>query len=543
MHIQLNGKPLCKIAETRLVDVYQLLGKYSFTFHLDKRQGMLDIMNPLEGCRVVLESKMTEIVDRLWYPIQSTLSQAGLRVTIVDSEDTRKQLLSESNRQRQGIWISAVPDDAMEVSVHYYFHHRKQSKQLAQLLIMNMLKHGELPIRGASLNWKDRSNYQLSLTGQSWTSVALAYGGFLRMSTEQLVQLGNGITRAAASYFSYLPILDVIEKLRAMDNGVGSESDRGNEKSPVTTEVRHAEDIASLREEEATVPHVQTSFMDAPNMHQSVEYSRRDELEPHEHSKQRGYREARLAQEARSAYEGSGANIVEHSEERVSVHELEHGNELNEQVYWHKYKDDEVPAGDDWQEEDVEEAVDIVGKNHNDTGYDDDMFVNRSVLVAEYEWEDKEKSHESPTVDEPDALHKREQSDSRLIGVEERETGLSVDDGRWLHNQKDDKMSIPIHEEQAHRERQVESDELEGREQEQVKDKRRQAPAYSTFTWLHANTVKRADGASMQSGSLLSYMNQKSLTSQPRSPKDPAQDLLLMQRERAKREQSSTDQS
>jgi len=335
------------------------------------------------------------------------------------------------------------------------------------------------------------------------------------LSTEQLVQLGNGITRAAASYFSYLPILDVIEKLRAMDNGEGSESDRENEKSPVTTEVRHAKDIVSLREEEATVPHVQTSFMDAPNMHQSVEYSRRDELEPHEHSKQRGHREERLAQEARSAYEGSGANIVEHSEERVSVHELKHGNELNEQVYWQKYKDNEEPAGDDWQEEDIEEAVDIVEESLNDTGYDDDMFVNRSVLVAEYEWEDKEKSHDSPTVVEPDALHKGEQSDSRLIGVEE----------------------------QAHRERQAESDELEGREQEQVKDKKRQAPAYSTFTWLHANTVKRADGASKQSGSLLSYMNQKALTSQPRSPKDPAQDLLLMQRERAKREQSSTDKS
>ncbi|MCM3290295.1 hypothetical protein M3661_09160 [Paenibacillus sp. MER 180] len=514
MHIQLNGKPLCKIAETRLVDVYQLLGKYSFTFHLDKRQGVLDIMNPLEGCRVVLESKMTEIVDRLLYPIQSTLSQAGLRVTIVDSEDTRKQLLSESNHQRQGIWISAVPDDAMEVSVHYYFHHRKQSKQLAQLLIMNMLKHGELPIRGATLNWKDRSNYQISLTGQSWTSVALTYGGFLRLSSEQLVQLGNGITRAAASYFSYLPILDVIEKLRAMDNGEGFESDRKNEASPVTTEVRHAEDIASLREEEATAPHVQTSFMDVSNMHQSVDNSSRDELEPHEHSKQRGHREARLAQEARSAYEGSGTAAVEHSEERVSVHELEHGNELNEQVYWEKYKDNEEPSGDDWQEADVEEAVDIE-KSLNDTGYDDDMFVNRSVLVAEYEWEDKENMYDSPTVVEADELYKGEQSDSRSIGVKE----------------------------QAHHERLAELVELERREQEQVEDKKRQASAYSTFTWLHANTVKRADGASKQSGSLLSYMNQQSLTSQPRRPKDPAQDLLLMQRERAKREQSSTDKS
>ncbi|WP_044353984.1 hypothetical protein, partial [Paenibacillus sp. E194] len=127
--------------------------------------------------------------------------------------------------------------------------------------------------------------------------------------------------------------------------------------------------------------------------------------------------------------------------------------------------------------------------------------------VAEYEWEDKEKSHDSPTVDEAEEI------------------------------------SIPLHEEQAHRERQAESDELKGREQEQVKDNKRPIPAYSTFTWLHANTVKRADGASKQSGSLLSYMNQKSLTSQPRGPKDPAQDLLLMQRERAKREQSSTDKS
>lgn len=534
MHIQLNGKPLCKIAETRLVDVYQLLGKYSFTFHLDKRQGVLDIMNPLEGCRVVLESKMTEIVDRLWYPIQSTLSQAGLRVTIVDSENTRKQLLSESNHQRQGIWISAVPDDAMELSVHYYFHHRKQSKQLAQLLIMSMLKHGELPIRGASLNWKDRSNYQISLSGQSWTSVALTYGGFLRLSTEQLVQLGNGITRAAASYFSYLPILEVIEKLRAMDNGGGSASDKKNEASPVTTEVRHAEDIASLLEEEATVPHVQTSFMDAPNMHQPVENSRRDELESHEHSRQRGHRKARLAQEARSAYEGSRADIVEHSEERVSWHEPE-------QEYWQDYKNNEKSAGDDWQEADVEEAVDIE-KNLNDSGYDDDMFVNRSVLVAEYEWEDKENIHNSPSVDEPDALNKGKKSISRSIGVEERGTGTSVG-GRWRHKPKTDEMSNPLHEERAHRERQVDSDELESREQEQVEDKKRQAPAYSTFTWLHANTVKRADGACKESGSLLSYLNQKSLMSQPRIPKDQVQDLLLMQRERAKREQPSTDKS
>lgn len=508
MHIQLNGKPLCEIAETRLVDVYQLLGKYSFTFHLDKRQGVLDIMNPLEGCRVVLESKMTEIEDRLWCPIQSTLSQAGLRVTIVDSEDTRKQLLSEPNHQRQGIWISAVPDDAMELSVHYYFHHRKQSKQLAQLLIMNMLKHGELPIRGATLNWKDRSNYQISLAGQSWTSVALTYGGFLRLSTEQLVQLGNGITRAAAAYFSYLPILDIIEKLRAMDNGDGSVSNNKNEASPDTTEVRHAADITSRQEEEATVPHVKTSFMDAPDMHQPVENSRRDELEPHERSRQWGHREARRAQEARSAYEGSRADIVEHSEERVSGHEPE-------QEYWQDYKNSEESAGDDWQEADAVEEVDIVEKSLNDTGYDDDMFVNRSVLVAEYEWEDKENIHDSPSVDEPDALYKREQSDSRSIGIEER----------------------------AHRELQADSDELEGREQKQLEDKKRQAPAYSTFTWLHANTVKRADGASKQSGSLLSYMNQKSLMSQLRTPKDPAQDLLLMQRERAKREQSSTDKS
>lgn len=216
MQIQLNGKLLCTIDETQLSDVYQLLGKHPFTFHLNKTKGILDIVNPLQGCCIVLESKMTEVVDRLFYPVQSILSEVGLSVTIVESERARKQVLSRPNMQQEGIWITAMPDEVMEVNIHYFLHHMKQGKRLSQLLMMNIMKYADIPIRRANLNWRNYC-YKISLLGHPWTMVTLAYGEFLYLSVEQLSLLSYAITRGMAFYFSPLPILDVVEQLREME--------------------------------------------------------------------------------------------------------------------------------------------------------------------------------------------------------------------------------------------------------------------------------------------------------------------------------------
>lgn len=530
MHIQLNGKPVCTIDETRLIDVYQLLGKHSFTFHLDKERGILDIMNPLQGCRIVLESKMAEIVDRLWHPIQSTLSQAGLRVTIVNSEDTRKQVLNESNNQRQGIWISAVPDDAMEVSVHYFFHHRKQSKQLSQLLVMNMLKYSELPIRGASLNWKDRSNYQLSLAGQSWTSAALTYGGFLRLSTEQLMQLGNGITRAAASFFSYLPILDVIEKLRAMEKRDGFEAKSVITEQPALIARLHQEDTVSLQVEETQEAQVQPS---PSSQTEAIAYS-------HEQVKKPGRfdLEEKFAQEEElhSPHYKQRDKTIEEVESVIEPeHEEEWGHTDNE---W-RFDATEI---NDTEEIIIDEShAEDSPVNHNMLG--DELAGNEDYEQAEKYGEVEEYTEYKKnllTSDIATYSHKPlddEHEDNKVAKATSVDSQL---DGE----QEADEMSNPLNE--SHNSPQNAANHSDNDEQAQQHDEnKRQAPNFSTFTWLYANTVKRDGGASNKSAgefaSLLSYMNQKSFTSQPRKTKQP--ELLTMQRERAKREQSPSDQS
>lgn len=238
MQIQLNNKPLCTIDEAQLSDVYQLLGKHSVTFHLNKAGGILNIMNPLQGRCVVLESRMTEVVDRLFYPVQSLLSEVGLNVTIVESEATRKQVLSRPNTQQQGIWINAMPDEAMEVSIHYFLHRMKQGKRLSQLLMMNMMKYSDIPICRTGLNWKGYS-YKISLLGHPWTSVVLAYGGFLCLSVEQLSLLSHAITRGVAFYFSNFPVLDIVEQLREMEKmkaKVIEETNRDTSRDHLATE-------------------------------------------------------------------------------------------------------------------------------------------------------------------------------------------------------------------------------------------------------------------------------------------------------------------
>ncbi|MEW9107007.1 hypothetical protein [Paenibacillus sp.] len=533
MQIQLNGKPLCTIAETRLIDVYQLLGKHSFTFHLDKERGILDIMNPLQGCRIVLESKMAEIVDRLWYPIQSTLSQAGLRVTIVDSEDTRKQMLNESNNQRQGIWISAVQDDAMEVSVHYFFHHRKQSKQLSQLLIMNLLKYSELPIRGASLNWKDRSNYQLSLAGQSWTTVALTYGGFLRLSTEQLMQLANGIMRAAASFFSYLPILDVIEKLRAMEKRDGFEVKSAMTEQPAGIAEPHQEDIVSLQ-----VEHTQEAQVQPSPQTEAIAYSHEQVEKPG-----RIVLEEKFAQEEELYSSRYDEQCVEATEEVETVIEPEQEEE------W-EHTDNE------WQFNAAE--IDGMAEIVADESYTEDRPVHHSMteneLAGNKDYEQAGKHVEVEKVEKYTedkknsltsdiAIHKQlddEREDNRAAMAASADSQLEGE-------QEADEMSNHLNSKQAHNALQNEATDHSDNDEhaQQHEENKRQTPNFSTFTWLHANTVKRNGDASNKGvgeyASLLSYMNQKSLTSQPRKAKQP--DLLTMQRERVKREQSPSDQS
>ncbi|NOJ70383.1 hypothetical protein [Paenibacillus alvei] len=444
MEIRLNGKPLCHVAEAMLSDVYHLLGKHSFTFHLNKRNEVLDIVNPLQGCRVVLESRLLEITDRLLYPIRSILTDAGLKVIILESEEERKRLLNES-----GIWLVAVQDEGTEIATHYFFRHMKQGKKLANLLTMNMLKYSEVPIGAAGLKWKDRLNVQLTMSGQQWTTAEIAYGGFLRLSAEQLSELAYGIARAAAAYFTHLPVIDVMEKLRAM----GAESER------------------LIAQEEAL--RFASSQPDAAPLPEEVEITDDSEHEP----------------EAISSEEDvcSADAIVEWLEEAEDEPwQYEHDNVLDmehepDHASGEMEEDENENAGAFEEDADVERNVaeSVIDKKTAEDGHDDQIYVARD--------EDEAPSHR-------------------------------VDTGNISDNDVDS-------------------------EQQQ-----RQAPSHSVFTWLHTQLAKNEDGSdgnkTREHTSILSYMNQKSLTIKGQTEKsEPSFHLILNQRER-KREQnrSSSDQ-
>lgn len=468
MHIRLSGEPLCTIAESRLTDVYQLLGRHSFTFHLDKMQGILDIVNPLQGCRVVLESKMTGIVDRLLQPIQSILTQAGLEVTIVQSEEMRKQVVNEPNMWRQGIWITVMPDEGMELSARYFFHHRKQGKQLSQLLIMNMMKYSEIPIRGASLNWKDRSNYVMRLSSQSWTSVVLTYGGFVRLSAEQLSQLGEGIMRAAASFFTYLPILDMREKLRNMEQ-------------------EQAEEVAAEPEPVRT-------FMAGEQLQ-------------------------------------SGGSVLEEDagEGRLPVHDEPLPDEPS--IDWPEGKPEE--GGDKIRSACTEETPEIVPNVEPEAqvGHDSDEEPDFEPAFEAGLEEEQAPEDEIECMLHAEAVFEEvvPETSENIVRDEKQEKSEAEDD-------KEENVN-PVG--QA-----VSNGQVDGNRQD---ERKRQAPTYSTYTWLTANMAKPEAQAGRQLGeysSLLMCMNQKSLArNQGRKEKARTIDLMTMQRERVKRVRTPSDKS
>lgn len=473
MEIRLNGKPLCRVAEAMLSDVYHLLGKHSFTFHLNKRNEVLDIVNPLQGCRVVLESRQVEITDRLLYPIRSILKDAGLNVTILESEEERKQLHNES-----GIWLVAVQDEGTEITTHYFFRHMKQGKKLANLLTMNMLKYSEVPIGPAGLKWKDRLNVQLTMSGQQWTNAEIAYGGFLRLSAEQLSQLAYGIARAAAAFFSLLPVIDVMEKLRTME----AESERliAQEEAlrllassqPDTAPLPEEVEITDYSEHE---PEAISNDEDAYSTDEIVEWW------PEE------------AEDEQRQYEHDDVLDMEHESDHAGgeMEENENGGTL---------------ARDAAAERNVAERV--IGKKTAKWSWQGRNSVNQELSEVPKEANETAiLTGESPEEDGGD--------DQTSVVRNEDEAPLHVDTGNIDNN---DVCS----------------------EQQQ-----RQAPSHSVFTWLHTQLAKNEDRSggnkTREHTSILSYMNQKSLTIKGQTEKsEPSFHLILKQREREREQNRST---
>ncbi|MFW5435417.1 hypothetical protein [Paenibacillus apiarius] len=219
MKIQISSKPLCTISESMLPDVYQLLGMHSFTFHLDKENDTLNIVNPLSGHQVVLESKCKRVTDRLLMLASEALRAAGLQVWIVESEEERKACLSELNGAKPSIWLSvSEPDqDENKVTAHFFVQQMKSSKQLAQLLIQNIVKLSDLPVGGVSLNWKKVKSYISPLSGHNMPMVALTYGRLYALSPLELEQLSRSFVCAATSFFAKQPVLDLIRTLQWME--------------------------------------------------------------------------------------------------------------------------------------------------------------------------------------------------------------------------------------------------------------------------------------------------------------------------------------
>ncbi|CAH8717050.1 cytosine deaminase [Paenibacillus thiaminolyticus] len=219
MDIQINAKPLCTIADEFLPDVYQLLGKHSFTFHLDKSKQILNVINPLHHYQIVLENKGGSGIIPLMQTMSTSLKYAGFFVWSIESEQARDSCFKEWDSGKQSIWLTLQPADGerQEITVYYFLHQMKASRQLANLLLQNIAKYSDLPIQGVSFHWKRGLSYILPQPGQELNYAGLAYDGFDGMSEEERQQLADGVVGAATIFFGKKPLMELIKQLRLLE--------------------------------------------------------------------------------------------------------------------------------------------------------------------------------------------------------------------------------------------------------------------------------------------------------------------------------------
>ncbi|WP_374019377.1 cytosine deaminase [Paenibacillus thiaminolyticus] len=219
MDIQINAKPLCTIADEFLPDVYHLLGKHSFTFHLDKSKQILNVVNPLHKYQIVLENKGGSVASPLLQLMRDSLKHAGFHVWIIDKEQDRERCSEEWDSGKQSIWLTLQPLDGerKEIVVYYFLHQMKASRQLANLLVQNIARYSDIPIQGVSFHWRSGLSYILPQPGQTLTLAGLAYGGFDSMGEEERQQLTDGVVGAATIFFGKKPLMELIKQLRLLD--------------------------------------------------------------------------------------------------------------------------------------------------------------------------------------------------------------------------------------------------------------------------------------------------------------------------------------
>ncbi|WII36451.1 cytosine deaminase [Paenibacillus thiaminolyticus] len=219
MDIQINAKPLCTISDEFLPDVYQLLGKHSFTFNLDKSKQILNVVNPLHKYQIMLENKGGSVASPLLQLMRDSLKHAGFHVWIIDKEEDRERCSEEWDSGKQSIWLTLQPPDGerKEIVVYYFLHQMKASRQLANLLFQNIARYSDIPIQGVSFHWKSGLSYIFPQPGHTLTQAGLAYGGFDCMGEEERQQLSDGVVGAATIFFGKKPLMELIKQLRLLE--------------------------------------------------------------------------------------------------------------------------------------------------------------------------------------------------------------------------------------------------------------------------------------------------------------------------------------
>ncbi|WP_042227393.1 hypothetical protein [Paenibacillus popilliae] len=219
MEIQINAKPLCTIADEFLPDVYQLLGKYSFTFHLDKSKQILNVVNPLHNYQIVLENKGGSVASPLLQIMRHSLKHAGFYVWVIETEQDRERCSEEWDSGKQSMWLTLQPVDEKkkEIVVYYFLHQIKASRQLANLLVQNIARYSDMPIQGVSFHWKSGLSYILPQPGQTLNLAGLAYGGYDSMGVEEQQQLTDGVVGAATIFFGKKPLMELMKQLRILE--------------------------------------------------------------------------------------------------------------------------------------------------------------------------------------------------------------------------------------------------------------------------------------------------------------------------------------
>ena len=461
MKIQISSKPLCTISETMLPDVYQLLGMHSFTFHLNKENDTLNIVNPLSGYQVVLESKCKRVKDRLLILTSEALRAAGLQVWIVDTEEERKACLSELNGAKPSIWLSILETELDEdrVTAHFFVQQMKSSKQLAHLLIQNVVKLADLPVGGVSLNWKKVMNYISPLSGHNMPMVALTYGRISALSPLGLEQLSRSIVCTATSFFAKQPVLDLIRTLQWMEHAsLAAQQKSAN--SAVAEQHSVMETVesgpADAAADDAGQP---TEAADIPNA---------ADMDGHMH-------EADETDEEKEVYEAIEVN------KEKEVNEVIEGIECIELI-------------------EVIEGIELNEENETCENYEN--YETHTVAA----W------------------------DSELLP----ETVLEASE----ENEAEDVHTVTVDiepEERIDSERQAESGSEPFAEEGQDTCSK-QAPTYSTFIWLQAQTVRKEQGPSdeekRRNTSFFSYMNQMSQKQEKKQAPKPF-NMMTLERERA----------